>query len=78
MREIVEKLTKFVECIGYSIYLNLVSHSSDARRRGNFEFSSSFNDSPYFSSFYSLNSLRIRCIRQLHVTMASLTYTLHE
>ena len=78
MREIVEKLTKFVECIGHSVYLDLVSHGSDARRRGNFEFSSSLNDSPYFLSFYSLNSLGIRYIRQLHVATASLAYTLHE
>ena len=63
MREIVKKLTKFIKYIGHSIYLNLVSHSSDARRRGNFEFLSSLNDSPYFLSFYSLNSLRIRYIK---------------
>ena len=63
IREIIKKLTKFVECIGYSIYLNLVSYSSDARRRGNFKFLSSLNNSLYFLSFYSLNSLRIRYIR---------------
>ena len=63
MREIIKKLTKFIKYIGYSIYLDLVSHSSDTRRRGNFEFLSSLNDSPYFLSFYSLNSLRIRYIK---------------